>query len=105
MRIRYEAPPFGRNHAMTYNEAKGEEWAAFDDTARHVATVVALADDALVALDFGPEGVLAADEEEEDHGCCCFQRCTILCQVLTHEKVKPRERENEKRNEIRWYDA
>lgn len=63
----------------TYNEAKGEEWAAFDDTARHVATVVALADDALVALDFGPEGVLAADEEEEDHGCRCFQRCTILC--------------------------
>lgn len=56
----------------TYNEAKCEEWAALDDTARHVATVVALADDALIALDFGPESVLAADEEEEDHGCCCF---------------------------------
>lgn len=59
------------------NEAKCEEWAALDDTARHVATVVALADDALVALDLGPEGVLAADEEEEDHGWCCFQCCTI----------------------------
>lgn len=51
----------------TYNKAKGKKGPAFDDSARHVAAVVALADDALVALDFGPEGVLAADEKEEDH--------------------------------------
>lgn len=60
------------------NKAKGEERAALDDTARHVATVVALADDALVALDFGPEGVLAADEEEEDHDCCCLDRKSVV---------------------------
>lgn len=36
---------------MTYNKAKGEKRPAFDDSSRHVATVVALADDALIALD------------------------------------------------------
>lgn len=72
MRFLYEALPSDGIMRWTYNKAKGEERAALDDTARHVATVVALADDALVALDFGPEGVLPADEEEEDHGCCCF---------------------------------
>lgn len=33
------------------NKAKGEKGPAFDDSRRHVATVVALADDALIALD------------------------------------------------------
>lgn len=35
----------------TYNKAKGEKGPTFDDSTRHVATVVALADDALIALD------------------------------------------------------
>lgn len=52
---------------MTYNKAKCEKGPAFDDSSRHVATVVALADDALIALDLRAKGVLAADEEEEDH--------------------------------------
>lgn len=50
------------------NKAKSEKGPAFDDSTRHVATVVALADDALIALDLGAKGVLAADKEEEDHG-------------------------------------
>lgn len=36
---------------ITYNKAKCEKGPAFDDSSRHVATVVALADDALIALD------------------------------------------------------
>lgn len=52
----------------TYNKAKSEKGPALDDSTRHVATVVALADDALIALDLGAKGVFAADKEEEDHG-------------------------------------
>jgi hypothetical protein len=57
-----------KDEGITYNKAKGEERPAFNDSAGHVATIVALADDALIALDLGAEGVLTADEEEEHHG-------------------------------------
>lgn len=52
----------------SYNEAKSEPWVAFDDLAVVVATVVALADDTLVALDLLPEGVLATGEYQTHYG-------------------------------------
>lgn len=53
---------------MTYNEADGEEGTALEDAAGHVAAVVALADDALIALELLAKRFLAADEEEEHGG-------------------------------------
>lgn len=53
---------------ITYNEAECEERIALDDMAGHVAAVMALADDALIAGDLLAESVLAADEEEEHDG-------------------------------------
>lgn len=50
------------------NPAKRKPRIALDDIGRHVPTVVALADHALVALDFLAERVLAAHEEEEHGG-------------------------------------
>ena len=52
----------------TYDVAKGEERVALHDVAGHVAAVVALADDALVALDVAAESVLAAHEDEGHDG-------------------------------------
>lgn len=43
-----------------YNEAQGKPRMAFDDLAAVVSAVVALADDALVALNLFAEGVFAA---------------------------------------------
>lgn len=63
--------------SKTHDEAKREEGPALDDAAGHVSAVVALADDALVALDLVAEGVLAADEEEE-HDCWTgARRCSL----------------------------
>jgi hypothetical protein len=39
-----------------------------ENTTGHVSTVVALTDEALIALQFLPERLLAADEEEEHGG-------------------------------------
>lgn len=52
---------------VTYNVADGKEGTLLLNAPAHVAAVVALADDALVALDLGAKGLLAADEEE-GHG-------------------------------------
>ena len=61
-----------RAQNQTYDEAKGEEGPALEDAAGHVAAVVALAGQALVAGEFLFEGLFAAGEEEEhDGGCCC----------------------------------
>lgn len=49
------------------NEAEGEPRMALDDMASVIAAVVALADDAFVAFDLFPEGVLATSENET-HG-------------------------------------
>lgn len=57
-----------RVSSTTYNEADGEERTALEDAAGHVAAVVALADDALVALELLAKRLLAADEEEEHGG-------------------------------------
>lgn len=51
----------------TYNEAEREERVALDDVGGHVSTVMALANETLVALELLAERVLAADEEEK-HG-------------------------------------
>jgi hypothetical protein len=67
----------------THDEAEGEEGSSLEDAAGHVAAVVALADEALVALEFFAEGLLAADEEEE-HGvgvgviCCSIGLCCLV---------------------------
>lgn len=58
--------PRGR---VAYNVADGEEWALLFHARAHVAAVVALGGDALVALDLGAKGLLAADEEERHCGC------------------------------------
>jgi hypothetical protein len=49
----------------TYHEAKSEERPALEDMAGHVAAVVTLTDDALVAVKLAPEGLFSACEEEE----------------------------------------
>lgn len=51
----------------THNEAKGEPRMRLGDRGRVVAAVVAAADEAVVALDFLAEGVLAA-REDDAHG-------------------------------------
>lgn len=64
--------------AKTYNEAKGKPRVRLDDLAAVVAAVVALADDALVALDFLAEGVLATGEDET-HCCGEIEICMKVC--------------------------
>lgn len=56
-----------RMERETHDEAEGEEGSSLEDAAGHVPAVVALAHEALVALELLAEGLLAADEEEE-HG-------------------------------------
>lgn len=56
-----------RGGGLTYNEAEGEPRVALDDLTGIVATVVALADHALIALNLLAEGVLAA-RENKTHG-------------------------------------
>jgi hypothetical protein len=53
----------------TYDEAECEERSSLENATRHVAAMMALANEALVALEFLAERLLAADEEEE-HGVC-----------------------------------
>jgi hypothetical protein len=53
---------------LTYHETDGKEWAALEDSCRHVAAVVALGRDTLVALDIAAKCVFAAEKEEEHVG-------------------------------------
>jgi len=66
-----------------YNEAEGEPRVALDDVPAVVAAVVAPADDALVSLDFLPEGVLAAGEDETHLGRCWLQTVVSNSSVST----------------------
>lgn len=56
-----------RGGGGTHDKAESEPRIALDDVAGVVAAVVAATHDALVALDFLAEGVLAAGEDEA-HG-------------------------------------
>ena len=56
-----------REREETHDKAESEPRIALDDVAGVVAAVVAATHDALVALDFLAEGVLAAGEDEA-HG-------------------------------------
>lgn len=49
-------------------EAKCEEGTAFEDMARHVTTMMALTNDALVTVKLTPESLFSAREEEEHCG-------------------------------------
>lgn len=55
----------GKGLGETHNPAEGEEGMRLHHATRHVAAVVALADELLVAGDGLLKGFLAEDEEEE----------------------------------------
>jgi hypothetical protein len=54
-------------HVATYNKAEGEPRVALDHMAGHVATVMALAYETLIAGNLFAKGVFAARKKEE-HG-------------------------------------
>lgn len=62
---------------QTYDPAESEEGTTLEHASGHVAAVVALADDALVAREFLADGLLAADEEEEHDGRVMTRRVAI----------------------------
>lgn len=63
--IQIWAPGPRRDGGNTYDEAEREEGTTLDDMGRHVPAVVALTDDSLVSWNLAPEGVFAAEKEEE----------------------------------------
>lgn len=76
----------------TYHPAEGEEGAALEHAAGHVAAVVALADDALVAGELLADGLFAAHEEEE-HGGRWVDALRAACRGSLYSVLEVRSRD------------